>query len=313
MRKFKIEGVKPFKRFLFRTCYYHQLISALSCFDIDAEYILANAFTFIRDNFEYEDKDIYPEKELLEKLGCKIVKCRIDRRKLCKNIAAGHPVIVGVDCYYLESRADTYKYRHDPHYILAYGYDLDKDEVNVVDHDYVNDWAYKEKTISLGNLLLSDKMFSRGVNNKRHTCRIIEKRGLPVITDIRQIWQNISKSEIVASREASKNNLAKLRKMFFDDTDALKNNIKKIHEYWTSVNRFYKTLAALDMFESEEYSAIIHKLTAACDVLQSAIWKTNAKKIYTFTPEQTEKIGHKLSEIDEYEEKIYAIICRGEL
>lgn len=69
MRKFKIEGVKPFKRFLFRTCYYHQLISALSCFDIDAEYILANAFTFIRDNFEYEDKDIYPEKELLEKLG----------------------------------------------------------------------------------------------------------------------------------------------------------------------------------------------------------------------------------------------------
>lgn len=34
MMKNKIDGVKPFNEFLYKSCYYHQLMAALECFGI---------------------------------------------------------------------------------------------------------------------------------------------------------------------------------------------------------------------------------------------------------------------------------------
>lgn len=80
---------------------------------------------------------------------------------MVKRIDKGCPVIVGVDCFYLESRSDTYRITHAPHFILAYGYDLEKREVNVVDHIYRNSFEYSKKTISLDNLLWANAMYKR--------------------------------------------------------------------------------------------------------------------------------------------------------
>ena len=46
MKKYKIEGVQPFNKFSFRSCYYHQLIAALSCFGISFESVLLSSFVF---------------------------------------------------------------------------------------------------------------------------------------------------------------------------------------------------------------------------------------------------------------------------
>ena len=40
MEKNKIEGVKPFNGFFFRSCYWHQLLAGISCLKIDEKYVL---------------------------------------------------------------------------------------------------------------------------------------------------------------------------------------------------------------------------------------------------------------------------------
>ena len=51
MKKNKINGVRPFNDFFFRSCYYHQLMAGIACFGIDRDAILLNAFTLIQNNF----------------------------------------------------------------------------------------------------------------------------------------------------------------------------------------------------------------------------------------------------------------------
>ena len=47
MKKNRIDGVKPFNEFFFKSCYYHQLLAGLSCFGIGRDAILFNAFILI--------------------------------------------------------------------------------------------------------------------------------------------------------------------------------------------------------------------------------------------------------------------------
>ncbi len=49
MMKNKIDGVKPFNEFLYKSCYYHQLMAALECFGIEAKEVLLNGFVFRRE------------------------------------------------------------------------------------------------------------------------------------------------------------------------------------------------------------------------------------------------------------------------
>ena len=52
MMKNKIDGVKPFNEFLYKSCYYHQLMAALESFGIEAKEVLLNGFVLIKENFE---------------------------------------------------------------------------------------------------------------------------------------------------------------------------------------------------------------------------------------------------------------------
>ena len=44
MKKNKIEGVKPFNDFFFKSCYHQQLIAGIASFGIDRDAILLNSF-----------------------------------------------------------------------------------------------------------------------------------------------------------------------------------------------------------------------------------------------------------------------------
>ncbi len=86
MRKNIIDGVKPFSDFYFKTCYYHQMIAALSCFGIAAENVLMNTIMLVHDDFVIEDKDFYNDDELMSRLGCKLKKCNVAEKMLVRNI-----------------------------------------------------------------------------------------------------------------------------------------------------------------------------------------------------------------------------------
>lgn len=63
MLRNKIEGVKPFNEFWFKSCYYHQLVAGLSCFGITHGDFLVNSMVFIERDFLLDTTGILCEKE----------------------------------------------------------------------------------------------------------------------------------------------------------------------------------------------------------------------------------------------------------
>ena len=112
----KITGVRPFNEFLFKSCYYHQLIAGLACFGIGYEEFLLSMFVFAKKSFELDTHEV-SEKEMEKFLGYRTKICNLTEKGLIRHIDRGRPVILGVDCFYLENRPDTYRQIHNPHFI----------------------------------------------------------------------------------------------------------------------------------------------------------------------------------------------------
>ena len=155
-----LKGIKPFNRFLFISCYYHQLIAAYSYFGLEPEVQLSNYYpvylfnakesgikvsmrsvngkpvmekmTGVRETVKHESKDIVDE--------------AID------SVQEGSPVIIAVDAFYLPYRETAYQKAHLPHYLLIYGYDDEKSEFIVSDHMHLNSYQYTERFLGYGDL-----------------------------------------------------------------------------------------------------------------------------------------------------------------
>ena len=95
MESNKMEGVKPFNEFLFRNCYWHQLIAGLSCLGIDGDNVLINSMVFAKEDFEVDESGILPTKEFEKFFGYRCRRCGVTERSLVKNIDRRRPVIVG--------------------------------------------------------------------------------------------------------------------------------------------------------------------------------------------------------------------------
>ena len=280
MKKNKISGVQPFNDFLFRSCYYHQLISGLSCFGIDKETILLNAFVSIQSNFEANSEDIIQEVELAKLLGYKSEHCNINCAKLIRSIDNGCPVIVGVDCYYLENRPDTYLIRNAPHFILVYGYDLEKRIAYVVDHEYLNSDDFKECEFSLDNLLFANKMFRKGVLNRKLSCYILKRKKKQVSFNI---LHYIDEGKIIKNQENSIVNLISLREIFVNDLEFIRKNISEITMYFSKLKTFYYTLSRTELFASNQSvkeNCMI--LASAYSNILSLFWKVKAQNNYNY-------------------------------
>lgn len=86
MKKNKIEGVKPFNDFFFKSCYHQQLIAGIASFGIDRDAILLNSFVLIQNNFDVKKEDFINEKKIEKLLGYKRVHCNINKSKLFPRI-----------------------------------------------------------------------------------------------------------------------------------------------------------------------------------------------------------------------------------
>lgn len=86
MKKNRIDGVKPFNEFFFKSCYYHQLLAGLSCFGIGRDAILFNAFTLIKPDFEVQNEIIFQEERLEKMLGYRKIHCNMNKAKLIRCI-----------------------------------------------------------------------------------------------------------------------------------------------------------------------------------------------------------------------------------
>jgi hypothetical protein len=155
-----LEGIKPFNKFLFKSCYYHQIIAGYSYFGVDERVTLVNYLPVYCANGaecvpDVKDMPLFDDKDIADITGVRLtVKAGSGSilNEAVGNIARNRPVIVAVDTYDLPYREDAYKKIHSQHYILLYGYDLDAMEFVASEHFYLNSTLYRETRIGFAVL-----------------------------------------------------------------------------------------------------------------------------------------------------------------
>ena len=298
-----IVGVKPFNEFWFKSCYYHQLVAGLSCFGITHGDFLVNSMVFIERDFLLDTTGILGEKEFEKFFGYTCRRCNITEKSLVKRIDKGCPVIVGVDCFYLESRSDTYRITHAPHFILAYGYDLEKREVNVVDHIYRNSFEYSKKTISLDNLLWANAMYKKKPYQKRITCRVLRKRGK---AQGKNILLKLDGKRLEKSRKNSLENLGEMKRMFAEDLPSLAESAERIINYLQNIKTSLYCVSKIEIFERDaEKKFVLFQLIGAYSNILSLFWKMFHQQNFEFCKKHSDSILRKIEAIEEAEEKVY--------
>lgn len=306
MQKNRIAGVEPFNEYHLRSCYYHQLFAGLSGLGIDQDLLLLNSFVFIREDFIADKTDFLNDETFMKKVGYTIVKSNVNGKKIVRCIDKGMPIIVGVDCFYLESRKDTYMTQHAPHFILVYGYDLETNQLNVIDHNYVNSFEYIEKVISMENLLLANKMFRDGIHHRKYTSRILKRQQKAQSFDI---WKDIGKTVFKKNQECSLKNLKALRVLLTTDLDKLQEKMDRVARYLQSLKSLFFALSKTRIFytngkANEEMALLI----SGYSNMLSLFWKLQQQKNIEYVHKKKDSIMRKLDEIEALEIKIYEYI-----
>ncbi|MDR1093295.1 MAG: hypothetical protein LBL66_04015 [Clostridiales bacterium] len=153
----KLKGIKPFNGFLFRSCYYHQLIAAYARYGVDERLLIMNYVPlYDKKNFRnYDGLTIFTERELEELSGIRLVKKKAVEDitgELVRAVDGGSPAVVAVDCFYLPHREDTFHKRRLPHFLLVYGYDRPNERLIINEHSYLNSIYYAEREISFDEI-----------------------------------------------------------------------------------------------------------------------------------------------------------------
>lgn len=303
----KIERVQPFNRFPFRSCYYHQLIAGLAAFEISAESILLSCFVFPKKGFEIE-KIVIPEKTLEKVLGYQNKRCNLSKKQLLRNIDMQRPVIVGVDCFYFESRLDTYQKMHDPHYVLVYGYDIDNGTLNVVDHNYRNSWEYSEKTIAMDNLLYASKMLRKKPLKRKTTMQVL-KKCVAKKEDNSIILKKYKYELFQQAKIDSELNLETLKSMISQSCTELADKSKIVTDYLLEMKNFFSCLNAISVFSNtRDHLEKMIIIIGAYSHLLSIFWRMKNKNDYEFAYRHKENILQKIDELISAEKIIYDYI-----
>ena len=304
-----LEGIKPFNDFFFKSCYYHQLISGLSLFGIHKDNILLNYLTTIKKGFLTEKEAIFSEKVLAKLLGFKSKIYKFNEKTLIKNISRGNPLIVGVDCYYLESRVSTYLKSHDPHYILVYGYDKVARQAFVVDHDYRNSIDYAEKVIDLDNLLLANRMLSKNkVYGLFSSKALIKKKSNKEI----RLLDYIPRQVFVQNLENSIDNIAKLKQWIIEDVNKIKELEDRLTQYMFDLKTWNICLSKCEQIDNKEIAFYLSDIANAYSNILTVFWKMKTQNNYQYIFDRREAVFRKLQQIVELEDKVCNYFLEGQ-
>lgn len=307
MKKNKIEGVKPFNKFFFRNCYFHQLIAGLTSFGISYESILMGSFVFSEKNFE-TNKCYATESEMEKILGYKNISCNMTKRKLLKCIDKGRPVVVGIDCFFYESRPNTFNKFHEPHHVLVYGYDLENKVFNVVDPNYRNSYVYVEKIVPMENLLYANKMFRYSFFRRKKTCHLLIK-GKAGQKDGISFLQQYGVEKFVESQKASHQNLLELKLLMEQDECCVEREQDKICAYLQDMKSFFSNVSFINVFtNTPEKKRQVSEVVNSYSNLTSIFWRMKDKNDFGFLKRNNERIRNKIDNLIENEACVYKFI-----
>ncbi|MCP4179823.1 MAG: aminotransferase class III-fold pyridoxal phosphate-dependent enzyme [bacterium] len=164
-----IEGFKPFNDVFFKSCFYNSLFPIIQKFGKDIEHILVNDISsyslqsdkkILRVGIKFDS--VRSNKELLNDIGviC-IEKMRSENiiKEIIESINRNNPVLLWIDCFYESIRNDTFNKIHLDHTILVYGYNIQEETFNIIEHDNCQNLTYDNITIGFKDLMNSYEGF----------------------------------------------------------------------------------------------------------------------------------------------------------
>lgn len=175
-----LKNFKPYNNLDYFDCYYKTIFHIMNYFNIDVfRFLLNHLYVFSykkEDKFSFflttktVDVDIFKISGLLRE---KIYFNNTPVLQIKESIKSGKPVMLRIDSYYLPFRIDTYNRIHAYHFICIYGFDDKKKIFNIIDHDYINSFEYKERELSYNSLL---EYIENYKNNNTYFCAFSKEK-----------------------------------------------------------------------------------------------------------------------------------------
>ena len=146
-----LKNFKPYNQLDYFDCYCKAMFHIMDYFQIDVYRFLLNQLYGYRytknDKFSFCLYQYSLQQDTLEYTGLIREIITLSENPIIqinRSIEEGKPVLILIDCFYLPFRIDAYNTSHLNHFICIYGFDSEKRVFYVVDHDYVNSFAYRK-------------------------------------------------------------------------------------------------------------------------------------------------------------------------
>lgn len=307
MKRKVLQGAMLFNDYWLGSCYYHQLIAGLGVLGLDGRDVLLNRFLYFKKDLDAEE-GVTDEKTAARYIGYKEIRKNLTRRGLVRYIEKGMPVIVGVDCFYLESRADTYGQHHDPHLIMVYGFDLGKGELYVTDHNYKNSYFFMEKSVSMENIFKANREYRRGIARGKTTCIVLKRRKKKGDFDfLRKIAAERARLE--ESRINAAKSFERLKEMFAAGGNAVREGYGKAISLIEKAKRSRQLLSCTAL--APVMGDAIEELVCIYTFFTALLWKMERQNDFGYAKDKLDKIFRKFDRAAELENRIHLSLEEG--
>lgn len=301
MRKNKLEGIRLYNGFWFRSCFFEELIMAAGIFGIDGRIFLISEFVRYGPNFQILEGD--PLK-ILKAYGLSLRRATLKGNEtIIRAIDEGNPIFVGIDCFYYPLRTDLYQKRHEPHFILIYGYDQDTQEFDALDHEYANSLRFHVRKVPMSYVLQAEHAYSEGICKRKHTSMTLEQKG-PRAENIVRMF--LKRARLSSSIQNLKFVMTIIRKFVMDGGECLLEKSKELSEYFIKIEQKKRCLYFGNLFsDSPQIHKAIEKTFEIATFLKSVFYRFFTWKDLAFLEQHRARITEKL---DEYEKEEIELI-----
>lgn len=158
----ELTSIEPFNNVFYKGCFYNAYFPVLNHFGKNIDLILANDIVVYNtsETSGHLDLDIdfisvkeFGDIQKTADLSMTVLPCTTHVvSRIIQSLSQGKPVIIPVDCFFENIRTDMYNKTHWPHFLLVYGYDINKKSFKIVEHDDVNNLTYKKCEIDFNIL-----------------------------------------------------------------------------------------------------------------------------------------------------------------
>ncbi len=171
----EISGIEPFNDIFFINCFYSALFSVVQYYGQSImDYLLNNIATYLYKpdkellKFDVDFLTVGDLTDTLKKHEITIENKKPDShvlQEILKDIDNQNIVILGVDCYYITIRKDTFNKNHWPHSILLYGYSMEKKAFLAIEQLRINTLTYKKTEIPFEDIRVAYEAYVENYNN----------------------------------------------------------------------------------------------------------------------------------------------------